>query len=75
MEWKLFIQCRGAWRLRFAERSKKYSETDFNPSAELRKISTKEPKAPFYTPSGIIDLVLLMWDIKFTTINLTYYKN
>ena len=39
MEWVRFIQYRGAWRLIFAEKSYKYSETDFNPSGELRKLS------------------------------------
>ena len=38
-------------------------------------IPTNKPKDPFYTSPDIIDSVLLMWDIKFTTINLTYYKN
>ena len=77
MEWVLCIQCRGAWRPIFAESSHKYSETDFNPSGELRKliIPTEEPKAAFYASPEIIDSVLLMWDIRFTTINLTNYKN
>ena len=39
MEWVLCIQCRGTWRLIFAESSYKYSETDFNASGELRKLS------------------------------------
>ena len=78
MEWVLCIRCRGAWRLIFVEGSCKYLETDFNQSGELRSsliIPKKEPKTPFYTSPGIIDSVLLMWDIKFTAINLTYYKN
>ena len=43
--------------------------------ASLLIITTKEPKTPFYTSPEIIDSELLMWDTKFTTKNLTYYKN
>ena len=49
MEWVLCFQCREAWRLIFAESSCKYSETDFNPSGELRKLSDnpyKRAKSP-----------------------------
>ena len=39
MEWVLCIQYRGAWRLIFAEGLGEYSETDFNASGELHKLS------------------------------------
>ena len=62
----------------FTKRLNKYLETDFNPSGELCNpliIPTKEPKAPFYISPGIIDSALLMYNIKFNTKSLTYYKN
>ena len=62
----------------FTKRLNKYLETDFNPSEELCNpliIPTKEPKAPFYISPGIIDSVLRMYNIKFNTKSLTYYKN
>ena len=49
MELVRFIQCREAWRLIFAEKSYKYSETDFNRSGELPKLSDnsyKRAKSP-----------------------------
>ena len=58
VEWVFYVQCRGAGRLLFAEILYKYSETDFSPSGEIRKLSGnpyKRAKSPISTSPRTID--------------------
>ena len=66
MEWVLCIQCRGAWRLIFAESSYKCLENDFNPSGELRKLSNN----PYKRAKGPI--LYITWDNWLSTSDVGY---
>ena len=80
MMWVLCIRCRGEEHggkilLKARTNTRRLISTYLVNYASSLIIPTNKPKDPFYTSPEIIDSVPLMWDIKFTTINLTYYKN